>query len=56
MSERPITDIPSQIIFGHCDLLSGNVIIQPPVNGIAAADGIETVNFIDYEYVLHLLN
>jgi ethanolamine kinase len=35
-------------VFAHCDLLSGNVIIQPRSNN--AADGLETVSFIDYEY------
>lgn len=39
-------------IVGHCDLLSGNVIILPEKEGIAApADGIKKVHFIDYEYV-----
>lgn len=38
-------------IFSHCDLLSGNVIVQPP--GIRLAPGKElTVSFIDYEYAL----
>ncbi|KAI9873205.1 MAG: hypothetical protein M1830_000710 [Pleopsidium flavum] len=38
------------LIFGHCDLLSGNVIIQHSADGNSAADGVESVSFIDYEY------
>ncbi|KAK4547492.1 hypothetical protein LTR36_001149 [Oleoguttula mirabilis] len=39
-------------VFGHCDLLSGNVIVQPPsrtelVNGDRQE---KSVSFIDYEY------
>lgn len=45
-----MADIPSQLIFGHCDLLSGNIIIQHSADGKPAADGVETVSFIDYEY------
>jgi ethanolamine kinase len=38
------------LIMGHCDLLSGNVIIIPQKEGVAAApDGVKTVHFIDYE-------
>jgi ethanolamine kinase len=36
-------------VFAHCDLLSGNVIIQPRPHGTKPQD-VETVNFIDYEY------
>lgn len=36
-------------IVGHCDLLSGNVIILPEAQGVAAA-GTKKVHFIDYEY------
>lgn len=36
-------------MFAHCDLLSGNIILQN--NTVAAkAPGVETVSFIDYEY------
>ncbi|KAI9820022.1 MAG: hypothetical protein M1827_006593 [Pycnora praestabilis] len=38
------------LIFGHCDLLSGNVIIHPPEDGASPENGAETVSFIDYEY------
>ncbi|KAL1862219.1 hypothetical protein Plec18167_000994 [Paecilomyces lecythidis] len=39
------------LIFGHCDLLSANVIILPRKDGASTPqDGVETVNFIDYEY------
>lgn len=37
-----------KLVFGHCDLLSGNVIIQP--RGPSDSDVIEPVSFIDYEY------
>ncbi|RPB24454.1 kinase-like protein [Terfezia boudieri ATCC MYA-4762] len=47
------------LIFGHCDLLNGNVIILPERkeegerNGAVA--GSKSVHFIDYEYVLPTL-
>jgi len=49
-------------IFGHCDLLNGNVIILPKgkkegrEDGLIEENGIgaESVQFIDYEYVLPL--
>ena len=38
------------LIFGHCDLLNGNVIVLPQPTGAAAAASAETkVHFIDYE-------
>ncbi|KAI9741581.1 MAG: hypothetical protein M1818_004387 [Claussenomyces sp. TS43310] len=39
----------SGLVFAHCDLLSGNVIVQPRSPAEAASE-IETVSFIDYEY------
>lgn len=41
-----------QLVFAHCDLLSGNVIVQPKPSGATAAAGEskEIVSFIDYEY------
>lgn len=39
-----------QLVFAHCDLLSGNVIIQPQPNGVAKPDTNPVVTFIDYEY------
>ncbi|KAK8050358.1 kinase-like protein [Apiospora phragmitis] len=36
------------LVFAHCDLLSGNVIIEPKAAG--SPDTEETVAFIDYEY------
>ncbi|KAH6678272.1 kinase-like domain-containing protein [Halenospora varia] len=39
----------NSLVFAHCDLLSGNVIIQP--RGVQEANAPETVvSFIDYEY------
>ncbi|KAL8695825.1 MAG: hypothetical protein Q9224_003131 [Gallowayella concinna] len=47
-----LADIPSLgtdgLIFAHCDLLSGNVIVHPRSSEQFAP--IETVSFIDYEY------
>lgn len=47
------------LIFGHCDLLNGNVIILPEGEDklveerrIGAVAGSKNVHFIDYEYVL----
>lgn len=39
-------------MFGHCDLLSGNVIIQPPdhLSNPKPGSRPEIVSFIDYEY------
>lgn len=38
-------------VFGHCDLLSGNVILQPPSSETTDCDRNEqSVSFIDYEY------
>ena len=58
--ERSYNDLDSShglgqdgMIFGHCDLLSANVIVLPPsgTNGIKANGAkIEEVSFIDYEY------
>jgi len=53
-------------IFGHCDLLNGNVIILPERKKegegelveemrIGAVAGSKSVHFIDYEYVLPTL-
>jgi ethanolamine kinase len=39
-----------QLVFAHCDLLSGNVIIHPRGASEPPTDGAETVSFIDYEY------
>ncbi|KAK8055248.1 hypothetical protein PG993_000475 [Apiospora rasikravindrae] len=36
------------LVFAHCDLLSGNVIIEPKAAG--SSDTEESVAFIDYEY------
>ena len=38
-----------QLVFGHCDLLSGNVIIPPNIAS-STAPSITPVAFIDYEY------
>ncbi|KAI1373625.1 ethanolamine kinase [Hypoxylon crocopeplum] len=40
------------LVFAHCDLLSGNVIVEPRgPSGIAQGGGHkETISFIDYEY------
>ncbi|KAI4227583.1 MAG: hypothetical protein L6R36_002284 [Xanthoria steineri] len=47
-----LADVPSLgsdgLVFSHCDLLSGNVIVHP--RGSAEPSSIETVSFIDYEY------
>src|SRR6266536_681214 len=39
-----------QLVFAHCDLLCGNVIIHPRSKDNTSKDGVETVSFIDYEY------
>ncbi|KAL8689893.1 MAG: hypothetical protein Q9218_004542 [Villophora microphyllina] len=47
-----LADIPSLgndgLVFAHCDLLSGNVIVHPRSAGVPPP--VETVSFIDYEY------
>ena len=40
---------PQPFVFAHCDLLSGNVLVQP-AGGSDAADAVCSVFFIDYEY------
>ncbi|KAI9836152.1 MAG: hypothetical protein M1838_005124 [Thelocarpon superellum] len=40
----------SVLVFGHCDLLGGNIIIHPPPLGTTSKADVETVSFIDYEY------
>jgi len=39
-----------QLVFAHCDLLSGNVIVLPKSQGVNGEKTTETVTFIDYEY------
>ncbi|KAI9827450.1 MAG: hypothetical protein M1832_004799 [Thelocarpon impressellum] len=50
---RELSDLPGLgtdgLVFGHCDLLSGNV-IRHPVAESEKTEGVETVSFIDYEY------
>ncbi|KAL8972900.1 MAG: hypothetical protein Q9183_000289 [Haloplaca sp. 2 TL-2023] len=53
--ERTVADlanVPSfgkdGLVFSHCDLLSGNVIVHP--RGSGTSPSVETVSFIDYEY------
>ncbi|KAL8918228.1 MAG: hypothetical protein Q9172_005521 [Xanthocarpia lactea] len=47
-----LADVPSLgkggLVFAHCDLLSGNVIVHP--SGPEGPASTETVSFIDYEY------
>jgi ethanolamine kinase len=38
------------LIFGHCDLLSANIIVLPPRDTKSMKSNSETVSFIDYEY------
>lgn len=49
LANTMLTVLP-QLVFAHCDLLSGNVIVLPrtQVTGVGKAE--PTVTFIDYEY------
>ncbi|CAL3963775.1 unnamed protein product [Diplocarpon coronariae] len=40
----------NSLVFAHCDLLSGNVIVQPQPSATAPNAPPKTVSFIDYEY------
>lgn len=40
----------NSLVFAHCDLLSGNVIVQPRPTGATSPNAIQSVSFIDYEY------
>lgn len=40
----------SQLVFSHCDLLGGNIIIKLRKNGEATFEGAEEVDSIDFEY------
>ncbi|KAL8939540.1 MAG: hypothetical protein Q9216_003300 [Gyalolechia sp. 2 TL-2023] len=53
--ERTVADLGDMpnlgkdgLVFAHCDLLSGNVIVHP--HGTEPSPPIETISFIDYEY------
>ncbi|KAN0117439.1 kinase-like protein [Hyaloscypha variabilis] len=48
-SKRPGLGVNS-LVFAHCDLLSGNVIIQPPSSETTTPKAPLKVSFIDYEY------
>jgi ethanolamine kinase len=37
-------------VFAHCDLLCGNVIVLPKIDGVNGGKATTTVAFIDYEY------
>jgi len=56
---KPDADAKPQLVFSHCDLLSGNVIILPPNSPESASSSsmtkpapatVHSVSFIDYEY------
>ncbi|KAM0322837.1 hypothetical protein ACHAQA_009178 [Verticillium albo-atrum] len=47
LSQRPGLGV-NGLVFAHCDLLSGNVIVLPRLPG--DAEGSTSVTFIDYEY------
>ncbi|KAK4162081.1 kinase-like domain-containing protein [Cladorrhinum sp. PSN259] len=50
LSQRPGLGV-NGLVFAHCDLLSGNVIVLPKANGVTNGDtATESVTFIDYEY------
>ncbi|KFY93718.1 hypothetical protein V498_04297 [Pseudogymnoascus sp. VKM F-4517 (FW-2822)] len=55
LSDRPGLG-KNSLVFAHCDLLSGNVIVEPTAkgeaNGVAAKTPVTTVSFIDYEYAV----
>ena len=40
------------LVFGHCDLLSANVIVLPSTSPASQRPSTETVSFIDYEYAI----
>lgn len=45
-----LTSPGSQLVFAHCDLLSGNVIVLPTTYAASGAKDQVSVTFIDYEY------
>lgn len=47
LSSRPSLGV-NGLVFAHCDLLSGNIIVEPRAKD--EVDAQLTVNFIDYEY------
>lgn len=53
LSNRPGLGKDS-LVFAHCDLLSGNVIVKPTEerDGVAAKEAVTEVSFIDYEYAV----
>lgn len=46
----PLLTKDDQLVFAHCDLLSGNVIVEPKTAVANGSSSMESVNFIDYEY------
>ncbi|KAK3383863.1 kinase-like domain-containing protein [Lasiosphaeria ovina] len=49
LSQRPGLGV-NGLVFAHCDLLSGNVIVIPKSQAVNGDKSAETVTFIDYEY------
>ncbi|RYP61595.1 hypothetical protein DL771_010076 [Monosporascus sp. 5C6A] len=49
LSQRPGLG-ENGLVFAHCDLLCGNVIVEPKTPGMNGSSSHERVNFIDYEY------
>ncbi|KAH8884033.1 choline/ethanolamine kinase [Thozetella sp. PMI_491] len=49
LSERPGLG-KNGLVFAHCDLLCGNVIVLPKLEAVNGDKAAETVSFIDYEY------
>lgn len=49
LSQRPGLGV-NGLVFAHCDLLSGNVIVLPKSHATTSEKTAETVTFIDYEY------
>ncbi|KAK4192659.1 kinase-like domain-containing protein [Podospora australis] len=49
LSQRPGLGV-NGLVFAHCDLLSGNVIVLPKTLATNGDKATETVTFIDYEY------
>lgn len=41
-----------QLVFAHCDLLGGNIIIKPRSSAEATADVVEEMHFVDFEYAM----
>ncbi|KAG4438293.1 hypothetical protein IFR05_006228 [Cadophora sp. M221] len=50
-SKNHVRDMP-ELVFAHCDLLAGNIVIKPRDSNDDSLRTVEQVDFIDFEYAM----